>query len=195
MSEPSQRLADPVGNDQPRILDVPEELEAVPTTPFLEGLPLDAPNQTTAYNKPAEHVSLLFRPATIEQRIRAATIDLGVVVMGAMLCGSVVFEMLHSVQVNKPLLVTMGLLFALLWISYHYLFLVYGGATAGTRMAAIELSSFAGTLPSRKQRRNGVIGLCISSVSLLMGFLWAFVDVDTLCWHDRISQTYLRSRD
>jgi hypothetical protein len=24
-----------------------------------------------------------------------------------------------------------------------------------------------------------------------MGLLWALVDVDGLCWHDRISRTYL----
>ena len=32
------QLADPVLTEQPRILDVPEELEAYPTTPFLDGL-------------------------------------------------------------------------------------------------------------------------------------------------------------
>ena len=26
-----------------------------------------------------------------------------------------------------------------------------------------------------------------------MGLLWAFVDIDALCWHDRISRTYLAS--
>src|ERR1019366_3663923 len=35
------RLADPVISEAPRILDVPEELEAIPTTPFLDGLQLD----------------------------------------------------------------------------------------------------------------------------------------------------------
>ncbi len=29
----------------------------------------------------------------------------------------------------------------------------------------------------------------------MMGLLWALVDVDMLCWHDRISQTYLTSRE
>jgi hypothetical protein len=25
----------------------------------------------------------------------------------------------------------------------------------------------------------------------MLGFVWAFFDEDTLCWHDRISRTYL----
>ncbi len=43
-SETVYRLADPVTAEAPRILDVPEELEAIPTTPFLDGLQLDPVN-------------------------------------------------------------------------------------------------------------------------------------------------------
>jgi len=28
-----------------------------------------------------------------------------------------------------------------------------------------------------------------------MGLMWAFVDVDELCWHDRLSRTYLSERE
>ena len=29
----------------------------------------------------------------------------------------------------------------------------------------------------------------------MMGLLWSLVDVDALCWHDRISHTYLTKID
>ena len=41
--EVMHQLADPVTSDAPRILDVPEELEAIPATPFLDGLRLTFP--------------------------------------------------------------------------------------------------------------------------------------------------------
>jgi len=40
-----------------------------------------------------------------------------------------------------------------------------------------------------------VLGLYLSSLSLGMGLMWALVDVDGLCWHDRLSKTFLAARD
>jgi len=34
------------------------------------------------------------------------------------------------------------------------------------------------------------MALYLSVLSLGMGVLWSLVDVDRLCWHDRISQTF-----
>ena len=31
----------------------------------------------------------------------------------------------------------------------------------------------------------------LAALSLGMGLMWIFVDVDALCWHDRLSHTYL----
>ena len=45
-----------------------------------------------------------------------------------------------------------------------------------------------------RQRRHRVLGFYLSALSLGMGLMWVFVDVDGLCWHDRLSQTYLADR-
>src|SRR5208282_1336575 len=71
-SEMVQRLADPVLPEQPRILDVPEELEAFPTTPLLDGLHFDSAPRTSATS---EHIELPFRAVGISQRIYAAVAD------------------------------------------------------------------------------------------------------------------------
>ena len=55
------RLADPVMTEVPRILDVPEELEA---TPFLDGLQLDLP-KSDQIEGPHEHVELPFRTVRV----------------------------------------------------------------------------------------------------------------------------------
>jgi hypothetical protein len=46
-------------------------------------------------------------------------------------------------------------------------------------------------LPDFRRRQLRVVGLYLSVLSLGMGLLWYFVDADSLCWHDRISQTFL----
>jgi hypothetical protein len=36
-----------------------------------------------------------------------------------------------------------------------------------------------------------VLAACLSAVSAGMGYAWVFLDEDALCWHDRITHTYL----
>jgi uncharacterized RDD family membrane protein YckC len=83
----------------------------------------------------------------------------------------------------------------LLWNAYQYLFVVHAGKTIGMMAARIKLRTFQGKSPALRQRRNRVLGFYLSTLSLGMGLMWALVDVDTLCWHDRLSRTCLSERD
>ena len=105
------------------------------------------------------------------------------------------YKMLPKMTFTKPVLLTAATLPLLLWAIYQYLLLVYGGATAGMRVARIRLSTFKGKPPCWRERRYRVMALYFSTASFAMGLLWAFVDADTLCWHDRISRTYLTDRE
>ena len=192
-TETAHRLADPVLPEQPRILDVPEELEAYPSTPFLDGLQFEPPAQTSAL--PADHVELPFRAVGILQRIYAALIDCSVVAVAAVVFAFIGHKMLPDLAFTKSTRLTAALVPLLLWAIYHYLLLVYTGKTAGMHITGIRLSTFQGRLASRRHCRNRVLGLYLSTASLIMGLLWALVDVDTLCWHDRISGTYLTRRE
>jgi len=40
-------------------------------------------------------------------------------------------------------------------------------------------------------RRWRVLASWLSGVSLGMGYAWVLLDEDGLCWHDRITHTYL----
>ncbi len=187
------RLADPVVPEQPRILDVPEELEAFPGTPLLDGLHFSASAQPDPAPA-ADHIELPFRAVSIPQRLYAGLIDCALVGVAAGIFGAVVYKMLPKLAPAKPLVLTAAAVPLLLWAVYQYLLTVYGGATAGMQVAKISLSTFKGTRPNHRHRRSRVIGLYFSTASLLMGLLWACVDVDVLCWHDRISRTYLTNR-
>jgi uncharacterized RDD family membrane protein YckC len=188
------RLADPVLLEQPRILDVPEELEALPTTPFLDGLQFGpaAPAVVAAH---ADSVELPFRAAGRARRLYAGVLDCLLVALATVVFAAVGYKMLPKLTFSKPVLMTAATLPILLWAVYHYVLVVYGGATAGTRMAKIRLTTFKGKSPGRRQRRHRVMALYFSTASFAMGLLWAFVDVDSLCWHDRISRTYLTDRE
>ncbi len=188
------RLADPVVPEQPRILDVPEELEAFPTTPFLDGLQF-GPNAQPIVATHADHVDLPFRAAGITRRLYSALLDGAIVTGAAAVFAAVGHKILPELALTKPVLLAATGLLVLLWAIYQYLLLVYSGATAGMLAAKIRLSTFKGKSPRRRERRQRVMALYFSTASFVMGLLWAFVDVDTLCWHDRISRTYLTDQE
>jgi uncharacterized RDD family membrane protein YckC len=192
--ETFRRLADPVVPDQPRILDVPEELEAFPTARLLDGLQSLSSAQQAAVT-PADHIELPFQAVHISQRLYAGLIDCAIVAAAAGVFGAVTYRMLPRPPVIKPVLIAAAGVLILLWAIYQYVFAMYGGATPGMRMLRIRLRTFKGGNLSWRHRRSRVIGLYFSTASLMMGLLWALVDVDTLCWHDRISRTYLTKRE
>lgn len=186
------RLADPVMAEAPRILDVPEELEAIPATPFLDGLQLDLPS--SAAEREREHVELPNQPVHVTQRVLAGAVDFAVVSVGVVIFAAAAYRILQSPPVSKPLVLGLAATFGVLWNAYHYLFLVHAGKTLGMMAARISLRTFNGKPPKMKQRRLRAMGLCLSTLSMGMGLMWAFVDTDGLCWHDRLSQTFLYRR-
>jgi uncharacterized RDD family membrane protein YckC len=96
--------------------------------------------------------------------------------------------------VRPPLVQMLGLaagIPCLFWTAYQYLLIVYAGSTPGLRAAGLELARFDGTSTNRGLRRWRVLAACLSGVSLGMGYAWVFLDEDVLCWHDRITHTYL----
>ncbi len=182
------RLADPVMPEQPRILDVPEELEAVTATPFLDGLMFEGKSERPVG---PDQVELPFRPIRASQRCYAILVDAALVAAGSAVFGAVAYKLMPNVVFSKPVLATAAGVPVLFWFVYQFLLLVYGGTTPGMRLAKVRLLTFKGKAPNMRQRRNRAIGLCLSTASVAMGLLWAFVDVDALCWHDRMSQTYM----
>ena len=83
---------------------------------------------------------------------------------------------------------------ALFWAAYQYLLIVYAANTPGLSLTGLKLARFDGTATSRSLRRWRVLAAWLSAVSLGMGYLWLFLDEDVLCWHDRITHTYLAPR-
>jgi hypothetical protein len=193
--EQMYRLADPVAAEAPRILDVPEELEAIQATPFLDGLGLDPITPTSAASPSHDHVELPCQPARISQRMAAAAVDMGVVLAGVAIGAAVAFRVLEYPQLSKPLWLGLLAATAVLWSAYQYLFLVYAGRTLGMLATRLRLRTFKGAAPAMKHRRLRVLAFYFSAVSLGMGLMCALADVDGFCWHDRLSRTFLTHQE
>jgi hypothetical protein len=71
------------------------------------------------------------------------------------------------------------------------LLIVYSATTPGLRAVGLELTRFDGTPTTRSLRRWRVLASYLSGFSLGMGYAWVFLDEDSLCWHDRITHTFL----
>ena len=88
----------------------------------------------------------------------------------------------------------LGAMAALLTIGvlYHVLFLTLASATPGMMYARISLCTFDDECPSRAQLRGRLGAMLLSLLPVGLGVVWAVFDEDHLCWHDRLSRTYLR---
>jgi uncharacterized RDD family membrane protein YckC len=185
---PLDELAEPV-IDRPRILDVPDV--ALPA-PALGGITIDPIRQPEVEKRPGIDIPL--QSAPLGRRIFSAAID-DLIVASACAVFALIFWKMTAIQPPRLQLLAMTAgLAAVLWAAYQYLLVVYSGSTPGLRLAKLELARFDGTPASRSLRRWRVLASFLSAVSLGMGYAWVFLDEDALCWHDRITHTYLAPR-
>ena len=94
-------------------------------------------------------------------------------------------------DMSKVDLAIAGATLALFYVLYVALFTFFGGTTPGMMLRHLRVVSFDGSEPTPGQLLWRSFGYLVSAGTLMFGFLAALWDDDTLCWHDRISQTYL----
>jgi uncharacterized RDD family membrane protein YckC len=184
---PLDELAEPVlDRDRPRILEAPE---VVPPLPALGGITIEPAQQPEMERRPGIDIPL--QSAPLARRIFSAAID--DLIIGAA-CALFAFIFWELTAIRPPRLQMAGLaagLFGVFWAVYQYLLVVYSGSTPGLRLAKLELTRFDGSRAGRRLRRWRVLASFLSAASLGMGYIWVFLDEDALCWHDRITHTYL----
>ncbi len=181
-------LAEPIV-EQPRILEVPELL---PPPPALGGIMMDPVEEPAKERRPGFELPL--QAAPMSRRVLAGSIDAVLVASGFVLFAYIFFRV-TAITPSLQLAATVSLVLnAVFWTSYQYLLLVYTGTTPGLRLARLQLSRFDGTTVPRKTRRWRVLAAVLSGLSLALGYAWCFLDEDRLCWHDRITRTYMAPR-
>jgi uncharacterized RDD family membrane protein YckC len=187
-SPPPDQLAEPV-LDRPRILEVPE---TAPPPPALGGITIEPAESPKVEKQPG--VDFPLQSASLSRRIFAFLID-GLIIAAASALFGFVFLKVARVRPPMPqVLLLAATVPVLLCAIYDYLLIVYGSRTPGLLAAGLELARFDGNSTSRSIRRWRVLASYLSAVSLGMGYAWVFLDEDALCWHDRITRTYLAPR-
>ena len=178
-------LAEPVAV-RPRIL---EAAEVVPPPPALGGITIEPAQQPELEKRLGIDIPL--QGAELDRRLLSALID-GVIIASACTLFGFIFWKLTGIRPPRlEAIAVLGGLAIVLWAAYQYLLVVYAGTTPGLRLAGLELLRFDERRAPRRLRRWRVLASYLSAVSLGMGYLWVFLDEDSLCWHDRITHTYL----
>jgi uncharacterized RDD family membrane protein YckC len=182
-------LADPV-LEAPRILDVPENVPAPP--PPLSDIELEPEDE--------EIDPRLLEPvldvAPLPQRVFSGVVDAIVVLGAAALFGTIALKIAGPALLadKRTALIAIAAVPAILWAMYNYLLLVHGGRTVGMILGRLRLVTFELGPVGRNARKFRVCAMQLSCLALGMGLIWAFIDEDQICWHDRITHTYLSAR-
>ena len=172
--------------DSPRILEAPE---FAPPPPALGGITIEPAQQPALEKRPGIDIPL--QSAPLARRIFSAAIDDLIIASASALFGFIFWKMTEIQPPRIQIAEFAAALSAVFWAAYQYLLVVYSGSTPGLRLAKLELARFDGNPASRRLRRWRVLASFLSAVSLGMGYAWVFLDEDALCWHDRITHTYL----
>ena len=189
---PADELAEPV-LDRLRILEAPEAVE-LPAPAPISDLELVQGSDDEEIAAPEAAFDLPLQVAPLPQRFTAATLDWLVVLVATAGFAMIVMRTAPGVPHTRAALAMAVLVPVIFWATYQYLFLVHAGTTPGMQMAHLTISTFDGTGARRQIRRWRALVLVLSCVSLGLGFLWALFDEDNLCWHDKVTRTYLTTR-
>jgi uncharacterized RDD family membrane protein YckC len=181
-----EELAEPV-IDRPRILEVPEQ---APPGPALGGISID-PVEPSAEDKRRPGIEIPLQSARLSRRLGAALIDGLLILMACALFGYVFFRITALLPPLREIAGAAPVFMGLFWAGYQYLLLVHAGTTPGLTLAKLQLHRFDGSPVPLRTRRWRVLASFLSALSLGVGYAWCFLDEDRLCWHDRITHTYM----
>jgi len=186
---PPDQLAGPV-MERPRILEVPE---VAPPPPALGGILIEPVQLQEIEKRPGIDIPLQSAPLGL--RLIASLVDGLIIALAAALFGFIFWKVTSFRPPRLQIVIFLAGIPCLLWAAYQYLLIVYAGSTPGLRAARLELTRFDGSRGNRGLRRWRVLASYLSAASLGMGYAWVFLDEDALCWHDRITRTYLAPRN
>ncbi len=180
--------------ETPRIVEAPETVVEAVAVPLADITlhPEQEEDRCVPYIEPV--TELLVEVAPVGQRVFAEMLDTALVAVATGIFGLILIRMNAVAQDKHALYGLLALIPATFWAIYKYLFLVHGGITPGMKMAQLRLVHFDGGLPQKAPRRYRALAMLVSIFPLGLGLWWSFVDPDTLCWHDRISRTYMTAR-
>ncbi len=129
--------------------------------------------------------------APLGRRLLAGLADTGVLLLGAILFSLIFWRAgghLSSQPLNLAVLAFIAVFFVFV---YFALSITFAASTPGLLWLGIEVRNLDGLPPTPREALWRAFGYLVSIAALMLGFVWALVDSESLTWHDRMSGTYL----
>jgi uncharacterized RDD family membrane protein YckC len=181
-------LADPV-SDQLRIFEADEELPAPPPSHLNE---IEIAPQEPAHV--AAQIEVPLQTVPLATRVYATALDLILMICAIGLFAACAQLFANAIPITKQLLAS-GAVCALLLLSLYYLLsFSFRRSTIGIDASGLRVITFSGHDPSRARLRCRALATVLSYAAVGMGFAWSLIDEDRLCWHDRITHTYMAAK-
>lgn len=153
---------------------------------------LELEEQLLPDDEPREAPAPALEMASFGRRLLAVTVD-AALIAGAFL-GAAMAAFTHMAQLPAPKIQELGaiVVFVLIAFLYQAFFSTLANGTPGMKYARLSLCTFTNQSPTRAQMQGRLGALLLSVLPVGLGLAWAIFDENHLCWHDRLSQTYLR---
>jgi uncharacterized RDD family membrane protein YckC len=172
------------------------------SAPVWSGIELDEePQEEMATPAPAPAVTERRQPdaanatlqlASVNRRALAAVVDFSLIA-GAFIAAAVLASInLKTLPSIRAMEVGSAVALAMTGVFYLGLFFILAKGTPGMKYAQLEMCTLAGGRPTRAQRCARLGALMLSILPAGLGVALAIFDEQNLCWHDRLSGTYLR---
>jgi uncharacterized RDD family membrane protein YckC len=184
-SEEMQLDSAPEDTDE---MSLGEPLEKSPPMEILVGSP------TASVPEDDPNAEALFY-APLRNRFLAGVTDCLILVLGAALFGGIFWYSMtrfcdHSTLVPLNLGI-LGLVAVMIIFAYFAIFTAIASATPGLLWMGCEIRNLRGEHPTLSESLWRAFGVLVSMSALMVGFIWAYVDSESLTWHDRMSGTII----
>lgn len=158
----------------------------------LEEIVTPAPAAAKAEKAETAPAAVALQTAALNRRLLAALVDFSLIA-GSFLASAMVASA-NGMTPPSLKVAELGTAVALPLIGVLYLafFFTLAKATPGMKYACLEICTFAGQRSNRAQRLRRIPALLLSLAPAGLGAAWAVFDEQQLCWHDRLSGTYIR---
>jgi uncharacterized RDD family membrane protein YckC len=134
--------------------------------------------------------------APLARRFLAGIVDALVLLVAAGLFAGILRLAGGRVSMGAINIAVLGFITLSVLLLYFGLFTALTHSTPGLISMGLEVRNAADrSPPTPAQSVRRALGYLVSSVALMLGFVWALVDSEGLTWHDRMSGTVVLDRD
>ena len=129
--------------------------------------------------------------APLGRRFMAGLTDALVLILGAGVFGIIFWRFCGRLSLVPLNIAVLGLVAIILIFGYFAAFTAISSSTPGLLLMGCEIRNLDGDYPTTGESFWRAFGVLVSLSALMLGFVWACADSDSLTWHDRMSGTVI----